>query len=74
MFGWRLIRIEKLRGQSELTAFFAKKCAKLYLELCEAKKENERLFDYHNKRLTKPRRDKRGVLRNPDGTFAKGGK
>ena len=40
-------------------------------KLGEAIRENQRLFDHHNKRLTKPKPDKKGILRNNDGTFAR---
>lgn len=39
--------------------------------LAEAREENKRLFDQHNKRLTKPKPDKNGVLRDNNGRFAK---
>lgn len=39
--------------------------------LAEAVAENDRLFTYHNDRLTNPRRDKSGKLRNRNGQFAR---
>ena len=78
MFGWSLVRTEKLRKTEAWLNFYLNESSVCELEneslseeLDEAQKENERLFDLHNKRLTKPRKDKNGTLRNPDGEFAK---
>ena len=71
MFGFTLIKIKELNGliSKNDKQFFDLVILKEDLRL--AHQENKRLFDFHNKRLTKPKKDKNGVLRNPDGTFAK---
>lgn len=40
-------------------------------ELEAARLENERLFNLLNERQSRPKPDKSGKLRNPDGTFAR---
>lgn len=63
--------IEKNNDQFFMILQFEIKINRLEVQLKEAIEENKRLFDYHNKRLTKPKPDKNGVLRNKDGTFAR---
>ena len=71
MFGYTLIKTKELDDliSKNDNQFFD--LVRLKEELRHAHEENNRLFNFHNKRLTKPKKDKNGVLRNPDGTFAK---
>ena len=71
MFGWGLYRKDYVEGLEIAKNHWFEKSRQQLFELKLANDENKRLFDYHNNKLTKPKRDKNGVLRNPDGTFAK---
>ena len=64
MFGYTIIKTTELE--------------KLKLSLCIKEKrmrqmaeENYRLFDHHNTKANKPRRDKNGALHDSDGKFVK---
>lgn len=45
----------------------------LRIENLRLTKENDKLLKFHNDRLTKAKPDSKGILRNPNGTFAKKG-
>jgi len=84
MFGWTLIKTRILNFERGINVFteaelellereneyLQEEFDRLLVENEEIKEENKRLFDMHNKKLTKPRRDKNGDTRNPDGTYA----
>ena len=70
MFGYALVRKANIDHLLEENDYWYNQILDLQKELTEAKEENKRLWNFHHNLLTKPRKDKNGVLRHPDGRFA----